>query len=310
MKQFMLSAVLLVATLFGGAPGWGAETAVPKVVVSIKPIHALVSGVMQGVGEPVLLVKGGGSPHGYVLRPSEARALAGADLIVWIGPQLESFLEKSLSTLGRNATQLKLIEELRVDLLPARKGGSWEDHGEGHEGHHGDDRELNPHLWLSPLLAQQVVGSCVEALSRLDPGRSQIYAANAARVKARLGDLHERLERKLSPVRSVPYIVFHDAYQYFEAAYNLNAVGSISVDPERRPGVKRILDIREKIKTLQARCVFSEPQFEPQLVQAIIEGTDAGVATLDPLGIDLPAGLESYFTLLDGLADSLISGLQ
>ncbi|MDT8419461.1 MAG: zinc ABC transporter substrate-binding protein [Desulfuromonadales bacterium] len=310
MKRSMLPALLLVATLLGGAQGWSAEAAVPKVVVSIKPIHALVSAVMQGVGEPVLLVKGGGSPHGYVLRPSEARALAGAELVVWIGPQLESFLEKPLSTLGRDAAQLKMIEELRADLLPAREGGSWEEHGEDHDGPHGGDREMNPHLWLNPLLAQKVVENCAEALSRIDPGRSQTYAANAARVKVQLGDLHEHLERKLAPVRAVPYIVFHDAYQYFETAYNLNAVGSISVDPERRPGVKRLLEIREKIKTLQARCVFSEPQFEPQLVQAIIEGTGAGIGTLDPLGIDLPAGPEGYFTLLSRLADNLLTGLQ
>jgi zinc transport system substrate-binding protein len=288
----------------------------PLVVVSIKPVHALVAGVMQGVAEPQLLVKAGGSPHGYALRPSEAQSLAKADLIVWVGPALESFLVKPLATLGRNAHQLELVEVLSDHLLPARKGGSWDEPehavGEvqnGAGGHH-DEKQVNPHLWLSPLIAKQIVEQTAISLGELDPVHQTVYQRNAARLQQRLTQLHQQLTGRLAPVRTVPYIVFHDAYQYFESTYGLNAVGSISIDPERKPGIKRILEIRNKIKALNARCVFCEPQFEPRLVATIIEGTGARTGVLDPLGADLPAGPESYFRLLNNLADNLLAGLR
>lgn len=303
--------VLLLFLLFvwGFQPSSARASESPQVVVSIKPIHALVSGVMDGVAEPQLLVKGGGSPHGYVLRPSEAKALAAADLIVWVGPQLESFLARPLATLGRHASQLQLISELEERLLPAREGGSWDNH-EADSHHHHDEHEYNPHVWLDPLLAQSIVEHTAAALIRLDPDRGSVYAANSERVRARLQDLHLQLQQTLAPVSQVPYVVFHDAYPYFEARYGLNAVGSISVDPERRPGVRRILEIREKLNALQARCVFSEPQFEPRLVATIIEGTGARTGILDPLGIDLEPGFDSYFQLLQRLADNLVAGLR
>ena len=294
-----------------------------SVVVSIKPIHALVAGVMQGVAEPKLLVKGAGSPHNYSLRPSEARALANADLVIWIGPQLESFLEKPLDALGKNAKQLTLLEIVEGPLLKLREGGAWEGHQHEHEADHHEHEadqhehendlhtyEVNPHLWLSPLLAKQIVSSTARMLSELDPTHQQQYAENSARVQARLDKLHIELKNRLDSVKTVPYVVFHDAYHYFENEYGLNAVGSITVDAERTPGAKRIAEIRAKIKALQARCVFSEPQFESRLVQTVIEGTGARAAVLDPLGANLSPGEDSYFMLLNNLADNLISGIR
>ncbi len=284
----------------------------PQVVVSIKPIHALVAGVMQGIAEPQLLVKTGGSPHGYALRPSETRALANAELVVWIGPSLESFLEKPLATLARQAQQLELTKALRDQLLPARKAGSWDGHAHAaaHQEHSESEGEGNPHLWLSPLLAKQIVAQTEAALRKIDPGNTAAYRLNAERLQQRLDALHQHLSDQLAPVNAVPYIVFHDAYQYFETAYGLNPIGSLSVDPERKPGAKRISEIRAKIKALNARCVFSEPQFEPRLVATIIEGTDTRTGILDPLGADLPAGTESYFLLLNNLAKNLLAGLR
>lgn len=299
--------------LFCSGTAWSAETP-PRVVVSIKPIHALVAGVMQGVAEPQLLVKGGGSPHGYVLRPSEARALSQADLIVWVGHSLESFLEKPLTTLGSKARQLELLDSLKPQLLPVRAGGSWETHGHTEEGvhHHQEhgDQELNPHLWLNPLLAKQVVEQTTTALSEVDPERQVLYRQNAERLQLRLDALDRELKAKLAPVKEVPYLVFHDAYQYFETAYGLRAVGSITIDPERKPGIRRLLEMRQKVKDLKARCVFSEPQFEPKLVATIIEGTGARTAELDPIGAELKPGVESYFQLLNRLADDLLAGLR
>jgi zinc transport system substrate-binding protein len=288
----------------------------PSVVVSIKPIHALVSGVMQGVAEPKLLVKGGGSPHNYALRPSEARNLANADLVVWIGPQLESFLEKPLETLGKKAKKLELLKVVEGPLLELREGGAWERDSHEHEvkhhdhGNHEDPDEVNPHIWLSPLLAKQIVSSTAQVLSELDPAHQQRYAENSSRLQERLDALHKELKDRLTPVNTVPYIVFHDAYHYFESTYGLNAVGSITVDAERRPGARRITEIRAKIKALKARCVFSEPQFESRLVQTVIEGTGARTGVLDPLGIELSEGENSYFILLENLADNLVSGVR
>jgi zinc transport system substrate-binding protein len=310
MRKSILAAIFTVVLSSLGSLAWATAGQGPNVVVSIKPIHALVAGVMQGVAEPRLLISGGGSPHGYVLRPSQARALADADLVIWVGHSLEGFLEKALATLARQARQLELAVVLREQLLPLRGGGSWDAHAEHEEDAEHEADELNPHLWLSPPLAKLIVARTATALSEVDPAHQDRYRRNAQQLQARLDELHRQLTDKLAPVKGVPYIVFHDAYRYFEAAYGLNAVGSITVDAERRPGARRIGEIRAKIKELNARCVFSEPQFEPRLVATIIEGSGARSGVLDPLGAELAAGVESYFQLMNNLADNLLAGLR
>lgn len=309
MKTMISGLGFAVFLLALSTTGWAAAPQGPRVVVSIKPLHSLVAGVMQGVAEPQLLLQGGASPHGYVLRPSEARLLNEAQLVVWVGPQLESFLQKTLATLGGKARQLELATELESLLLPTRSGGNWDAdehaHGHGHESPGGRDQ----HLWLDPLLAKQIVEKTAAALTAIDPAHQSQYQHNAARLQQRLDQLHEQLKSRLAPVQKVPYVVFHDAYHYFEAAYGLNAVGSLTIDPERKPGAKRIREIRARIQTLQARCVFSEPQFEPRLVATVTEGSGARSGILDPIGAALPAGPEAYFLLLNSLADNLVAGL-
>ena len=313
MKKSFLFVIFIILALLVATTSF-ATTGEPNVVVSIKPIHSLVTGVMQGVAEPSLLIKGGGSPHGYVMRPSEARAMANADLVVWVGHSLEGFLEKPLKTLAKNARSLELLDELSEELLPFRSDDEWNDdkdeHGHGHDHHnHGED-DANPHLWLNPKLAQKIVMQMAQALSEIDPDNKDRYASNAETLTKRLTELDESLSAKLAPVKEQPYIVFHDAYQYFEDAYHLNPVGTLTVDPERKPGAKRILEIREKIKSSGAVCVFSEPQFEPRLIATLTEGTKVRTGVLDPLGADLPVGAESYFLLMNNLADNLVEGLR
>lgn len=309
--------ILLLLILFA-PPGISGAAEAPRVVVSLKPLHSLVAGVMAGVGEPLLLIQGGGSPHGYTLRPSEARMLSEAQLVVWVGPRLESFLEKSLSTLAGKARQLELSRELEAEMLPVREGGFWETHASD-EGHGPGDAggpahhlhgERNQHLWLDPLLAKQIVVKTAAALADLDPVHAGQYRHNAARLQTRLDTLHAGLKARLAPARTIPYIVFHDAYPYFEAAYGLHAVGSVTLTVDRKPGARRIEEIRKKIRELNARCVFSEPQFEPRLVATVIEGTGARTGILDPLGAALPSGEECYFQLMNDLADNLLAGLQ
>jgi len=313
MKKIYFACLLLCCRF---SPALAAEPAAPRVVVSIKPLHSLVAGVMQGVGKPFLLVKGGGSPHGYVLRPSEARALAKAQLVVWVGHELESFLQKPLLTLGKKAHQLALAAELEGDLLVKRQGGTWEGRAhkhsseEKHTGHGTQHQSADLHLWLDPALAKQIVILAGEKLSEIDPDHRSQYQNNVVGMVKKIDQLDQDLKKQLAPVKDIPYIVFHAAYQYFESAYGLNAIGSITIDPERKPGAKRIKDIRQKIDQLGARCVFSEPQFESRLIATVIEGTGAKTGILDPLGADLPEGAEAYFQLMHRLADNLSSGLN
>jgi len=439
----------------------------PQVVVSIKPIHSLVSAIMEDVGTPQLIVKSG-SPHGYILRPSEAKALAGADLVVWVGHELEGFLDKPLKTLAKNAKKLELAERLSSSLLTKRDTGNWEhsshNHGshedqegnaehedhndsaqheghedhhdnaqhegheehhdnaqheghedhndneqhqghedhndniehegdeeheghndneqhqghedhndniehEGHEGHndneqhqghedhndniehegheshndkeqhqghedHNDNIEhegheehkghadnnndqshkdnegsMDLHIWLSPEITQKIVQQTSQMLIEIDPANAEQYKANTLKLSAKITELDKQLKQKLAPVQHIPYLVFHSAYQYFETSYNLNAVGSVTIDPDRKPGAKTISEIRKKVHDLKARSVFSEPQFESSLVATIIEDTGATTAVLDPLGLDIPAGPEAYFQLMNRLADNLVDGL-
>jgi zinc transport system substrate-binding protein len=305
MKKIFVHILLLPALVLFFTATAGAS---PQVLVSIKPLHSLVAGVMDGVATPQLLVKGGGSPHGYTLRPSEARALSRADLVVWVGPELESFLVKPLTTLGKQAHSLELEQALRDSLLNKRRTGTWEAPAHHHKNSHGTATDL--HLWLDPKLAQKIVALTADTLIQIDPDHQQQYRTNRDKVIARLQRLDTKLKEQLAPYKGVPYIVFHAAYQYFEAAYGLTAVGSITIDPERKPGAKRVKEIRDKIIHLKARCVFSEPQFKSQLVATIIKGTGAKTGTLDPLGADLEAGPDAYFQLLRRLGDNLVDGVD
>ena len=283
----------------------------PQVVVSIKPIHSLVSIIMEGVGTPQLIVKKG-SPHGYTLRPSEAKALAKADLVIWVGHELESFLAKPLETLALHAKKLELAEQLKSSLLTKREGENWK-----HENHHHDEHEahsehegsMDLHMWLDPKMALKIVAATTQKLIEMDPVHTAQYKSNTIKLNLRIKQLDQQLKQKLDPVKELPFLVFHSAYQYFETAYHLNGVGSVTIDPDRKPGAKGISEIRKKVQSLKARCVFSEPQFESSLVATIIEDTGAKTATLDPLGSDIPAGPDAYFQLMNRLADNLITGL-
>ncbi|MCW2245654.1 zinc transport system substrate-binding protein [Azospirillum fermentarium] len=297
--------------------------AAPQVVASIKPIHSLVAAVMEGVGTPALIVKGAASPHTYAMKPSDAKALASADVVVWVGPEFEGFLAKPLASAGK-ATVVALMDAPGMTLLDAREGGAWEPHDHGHEHGHGDKHEhdhkaghddhghdaVNSHIWLSPANAKRIVAVTAEALSAKDPANAGTYAANAARTAAALDALDGELKTALAPVAGRPFVVFHDAYQYFEAAYGLSGVGAITVNPDRRPSAKRLAAIRDTIKGLGAVCVFAEPQFEPTLVNTVVEGTRARTGTLDAEAADIPEGPALYPTLMRRLASSLAGCLK
>lgn len=304
--------LLALAAALGAASPALAEA--PKVVASIKPVHSLVAAVMEGVAEPALIVRGAASPHTYAMKPSDAKALAAADLVFWIGPELEAFLDKPVTANARKATSVALLEAPGVTLLDAREGGAWEAHDHGHEhkhehkhdheDEHGHD-EVNTHIWLSPANARAMVAAIAEALAAKDPANAAAYTANAERTARSIDALDAELKAALAPVAGKPFVVFHDAYQYFEAQYGLNGVGAITVNPERRPSAKRLSEIRAKIGGLGAACVFAEPQFEPALVNTIVEGTPAKKGVLDPEGADLKDGPGLYPALMRNIAASL-----
>jgi zinc transport system substrate-binding protein len=290
----------------------------PQVVASIKPIHSLVAGVMEGIGEPEYLVVGAGSEHGYSLRPSQAAALSQARVVFWVGENLETFLVKPLEALSGDAAVVALSTVDGLHMLPTREGGMWDEHADEHEDEHADgdghgDHDghggFDMHVWLDPDNAEAMVDAIATALSAADPEHAADYQANAAKVHDQLAALDLDLRERLAPIGDRPFVVFHDAYHYVEDRYGLNAVGSIMVDPQRRPSAGRLGEIRAKLEELDAACVFAEPQFEPALVDTVIEGTSAKKGVLDPLGAGLEAGPQQYFQLMTGLADSLVTCL-
>ncbi len=298
-----------------------------NVVASIKPVHSLVASVMKGVGEPGLIVEGAASPHTYSLKPSQAGMLEKADLVFWVSHELEAFLEKPLETLASKAKSVELIEAHDLVKLPFREGGAFEKHGheeDGHEdhaaeaghdhdheklaesGHEGHDHDaFDAHVWLDPANAKVMVHAIEDALIEVDPANKEKYEANAAGLVKRLDGLTAEIAAQLEPVKGKGFIVFHDAYQYFENRFGVTAAGAITVSPEVMPGAERVAEIRARVKELGAACVFAEPQFEPKLVATVTEGTEARTGVLDPEGGSLAPGVDLYFDLLRKLSSSL-----
>ena len=322
MKAARLPLLATAALMLAGA----AHAETPKVVVSIKPIHSLVAAIMKGVGEPGLIVEGANSPHTYNMKPSSAKKLQDADVVFWVGHGLEAFLEKPLEALGNKATIVELDDAPGLTKLKFREGGAFEphDHGdhdhdadgdgdeaaEGQEHHHHDEGEFDMHLWLDPANAKAMAAQIETVLMKADPHNAQAYAANAKQLNEKLDALDKELAASVEPIKDKPFIVFHDAYQYFENRYHVRVAGSITVSPETLPGADRISQIHKKVTELGATCVFAEPQFEPKLVKVVIEGTPARSGTLDPEAATLTEGPDLYFELMRNISTSLTTCLK
>lgn len=307
-----LAASLLLSGLLVSTTATAADA--PKVVVSIKPIHSLVAAVMQGVGTPDLIVDGAASPHAYALKPSNARNLQEAKVVFWVGPGMEAFLQKPLAALGTNATVVELDDAPGIAKLKFREGGAFEPHDDGDEHEASDDHahdhdhdhgEFDTHLWLDPHNAKAMVAEITTSLVAADPANALTYEANQKTLDDKLDALDMEIASTLAPVKDKPFIVFHDAYQYFEHRYGVRVSGSITVSPETIPGAQRVAEIHSKVADLGATCVFAEPQFEPKLVNVVLEGTAAKSGVLDPEAATLPQGPDLYFDLMRGIASSL-----
>ena len=332
LKPLLLASMFVVSSI-------AVAKAEVKVVASIKPIHSLVAAVMEGVNEPGLIVDGAGSPHNWALKPSQAQMLESANVIFWVGPEMETFLKKPMETVGARASSVALLEAHGLIKLRFREGGAFDDHGHDKEDDHGESDHVkkkidnvshshnddahytketaegshageghgkfDAHIWLDPINAKAIVHIIEEALVVADPSNAAKYEANAEVMMRKLDALISEITNNLESVHDKRFIVFHDAYQYFENRFDVTASGSITVSPEVVPGAARIKEIQAQVKKLGAICVFSEPQFEPKLVSTIMEGTQAKSGSLDPLGAALDSGPDHYFQLIQNMAASI-----
>jgi len=302
--QFAVSAA-------GSVAAWSSVAAADiSVVVTIKPLHALVSQVMSGVGTPALLVQGSASPHTYALKPSDARALNRTDLFFRMSEAVEPFTAKIVRSLPKSVEVVTLQEAPGLKLLPRRTSSTFERHvhGKGATHNHGPSRSsqaIDGHVWLDPDNARVMVDRIEQALSAKEPAKTSVFKANADTLRRQFDALSAELDRALRPVADAPFVVFHDAIQYLERRYGLNGVGSVSMSPEIPASAKRLSELRTKIASLGAVCVFAEPQFDMRLIANLTEGTRARTGTLDPEGGRLEPGPDLYFTLMRRLAEDL-----
>ena len=291
-----------------------------KVVASIKPIHSLASYLMDGVGKPDLIVDGYNSPHGFALKPSHAKMLQNADLIFWVGEDLETFLEKPLKSIAKKAEKIELMEIKGVKKLEFRERNIFEGHDDhGHDDHkehgHKEDKhddhhehahgEHDPHIWLDPINAKAILSEMAVHLIEKDPNNASAYKANLKKAHKALDNLTKKVKSELKG--DFKSIVFHDAYQYFEKRFNVNVLGAFTVNTDVLPGAEQLAEIREIIEHEKVTCVFSEPQFNPDIIKAVAKDTNIKTWVKDPLGATLDPGKDLYFDLIRNMYASFKS---
>lgn len=309
-KNTLLFAALSAA-LWGGAT----QAANAAVVASLKPLGFIASAIADGVTETQVLLPDGASEHDYSLRPSDVKRLQGADLVVWIGPEMEAFMEKPVGKIPQ-AKQVTIAQLSDVKPLLMKGADDDEDahnhdaaHAEkGDEHHHHGD--YNMHLWLSPEIARSTAVAIHKKLVELMPQSRAKLDANLKDFEAQLAATDKQVGNELAPLKGKGYFVFHDAYGYYEKHYGLTPLGHFTVNPEIQPGAQRLHEIRTQLVEQKATCVFAEPQFRPAVVEAVARGTSVRMGTLDPLGTNIKLGKTSYSAFLNQLANQYASCLK
>lgn len=266
----------------------------PRVVASILPIHSLATSIMDGVAEPELLIPAYSSPHDWNLRPSQRQSLQQADLIIWSGEALESFMPRLLKGTPESVHDLQLVTLSGLNLIQ-----------EAHPHHGQEEQSIDPHVWLDPGQAGMIASAIATKLSDLDPAHADRYEANLNSLRNRLTLLDQEIERATISVKDHPFIVYHDAYGYFIRRYGLNQVGQVTLIAHQQPGARHLSALHRQIINDSIRCLFTEPQFQPAIVKNLIEGSEVQIAELDPIGSALTPGPEAYFQLMRELASSM-----
>lgn len=291
MKRFLIACTL-----------WFASHSVAnatQVLTSIKPIQLIAIEIMQNTSSPEVILASNTSPHDYALRPSDVKRIRNADVIIWFGKDLEPFLSKVVEGQS-NVLTLSKIQGLELREYQG-------DHHD-HDGH--DHGSHDPHFWLGYKPTMQVAKAMADMLAGMDAANAQVYADNLKVFEDKLAAQQRAIEKQLTPIKQDGYFVFHDAYGYFEQDFGLNQLGFFTVSPDRKPGAKTLISIRKALASEQAKCVFSEPQFTPAVVESVTRGSNAKVGVLDPIGSDVQAVSGGYFVLKQNLADSFSHCLQ
>ena len=300
--------------LFAGSLTANAEI---KVVTTIKPLHSLISNVMDGVGEPSLIIEGSTSPHSFVLKPSHAKMIEQADIIFWIGEDIETFMEKPLESIAKNAKKISFMELTSIEKLKFREENIFDhddhddhghgekkdhdDHGDGHEGHH--HGEFDAHIWLDPANAKEMLHEIAHELADLDPSNASKYESNADQAIMSIDKMIKEIDGNIN--KDAKFIVFHDAYQYFEKRFGVMTAGALTLNTDVLPGAKQISEIQEVIAERDIKCIFSEPQFNPKIIETIAQDTGIKTGVLDPLGSIFDANKMQYFKLINDLGNKL-----
>ena len=317
MKKIFKSTIFtLTAALFLVLTPLKAEI---SVVTSIKPLHSLTSYIMEGVGEPELIIDGVASPHNFQIKPSHAKMLQNADLVIWIGEDLESFLPTALKSIPKDAVVFELLDQSGLKKLKFREKNIFEGHDDhGHDEHakkedahddHGHDDHghghgsFDPHIWLDPANAKVIVKKITNQLSKIDKDNASTYKANSKKVIKDLDGLIKEVKNEIN--KDASFVVFHDAYQYFEKRFGLSVIGALTVNPDVMPGAEQLSEIREVIEHEKAKCIFSEPQFNPNIINSIASDTGVKTGVLDPLGANIDKGKNMYFDLIKDMSNSL-----
>ena len=314
MKKIFKSTIFtLTAALFLVLTPLKAEI---SVVTSIKPLHSLTSYIMEGVGEPELIIDGVASPHNFQIKPSHAKMLQNADLVIWIGEDLESFLPTALKSIPKDAVVFELLDQSGLKKLKFREKNIFEGHDDhGHDEHakkeddHGHDDHghghgsFDPHIWLDPANAKVIVKKITNQLSKIDKDNASKYKANSKKVIKDLDGLIKEVKNEIN--KDASFVVFHDAYQYFEKRFGLSVIGALTVNPDVMPGAEQLSEIREVIEHEKAKCIFSEPQFNPNIINSIASDTGVKTGVLDPLGANIDKGKNMYFDLIKDMSNSL-----
>ena len=291
-----------------------------RVVTTIQPLHSLVSNVMDGRGDLSLILEGSASPHNFTLKPSHAKMIEKADIIFWFGEDLETFLEKPLKSIPNKA---KIISFMKLSEIPKLKFreknifGDHDDHKDGHKDEHDDHKdehghkdahghahgEFDVHLWLDPSNAKIILKEVAHVLSEVDPSNAEKYNQNANKTITKIDRMIIDIDKSIN--KSARFITFHDAYQYFEKRFGVASMGTLTVNPDVQPGAKQVSEIQKLIKEKNIKCIFSEPQFNPKLINMIAKNTNSKTGVFDPLGSELASGQLLYFKLIRNLANNL-----
>ncbi|HAT4516013.1 MULTISPECIES: zinc ABC transporter substrate-binding protein ZnuA [Serratia] len=311
-KNKWLQRTLLASALLMAGPLSSASAAV---VTSIRPLGFIASAIADGVTPTEVLLPDGASPHDFALRPSDIQRLRSADLVLWVGPDMEAFLNKALVPIS--ATRKLAISELPAVKPLLMKGEEDDDHEHAGEAHnHADDDhghhhgEYNMHVWLSPEIAKVTAIAIHDRLLELMPQNKDKLDANLRQFENLLTQTDKNVGNMLTPVQGKGYFVFHDAYGYFEKHYGLSPLGHFTVNPEIQPGAQRLHQIRTQLVEQKAVCVFAEPQFRPAVINAVAKGTKVRSGTLDPLGIGIALEKDSYGKFLTQLSNQYVSCLK